>query len=282
MNQTIFENYKNKDSIKDVVDLNNHIHQRSIDYNGVQLTFVEVVWYEILEQLRAFGISKENLKKLEVQLLTPFDLNQILNIEDLELNTSTQEYLNQLINTNSVKVENEIKIDSDKSINGVINPITHISILAYNIMEFIITRSHITFLIDKNWLVYAWNESLFQNYVDAGIDIKFKHHISLSLPEVMKEFILKDNWVNNYPQLGIISNDESEVLKLLKLNKIKTLTIRVKNKKIKLIEATEIYNSVDKASRFMDHILKGKYQDISFSTQAGNITHFEKTTKYKL
>lgn len=281
MKQTIFTDFKNKNNIGSLFELNDLIHEKTIFHISHKISFTEFIWIKIDERLNDFGLLDKYKKAIQKQFLTPFPIEQLLNLEDIKLHPKTKEHITNQKEQQIEKIRKEIN-SNDNIAKMERMPLIHISILAYNIIEFIITRNHLTFLIDKNWLVYAWNENYYQEYLEAGIDIKFKHHISISLPEIMKDFILESAISENYPSLRIINDDENKVLELLSQKQIKTLTIRLNNKKIKLIEATEIYNTVDKASRFVDQIMKGGYQNIQYSTQNGNITHFEKTTKYKI
>ncbi len=72
---------------------------------------------------------------------------------------------------------------------------------------------------------------------------------------------------------------EIDLLNDIKKDNVTEIKVRLKNKKIELIEIKEELK-LHAEARICELILTGGYQDFQFKTRRGNIVSFQRTTKY--
>ena len=85
------------------------------------------------------------------------------------------------------------------------------------------------------------------------------------------------------PGKWLLSDAELAVVKQIRKKNLSKLIVRFnEEKEISLIEATEKMDTIDVEARYIDHLSKNGYQDVSFTTKAGKVVRFERVTKQKL
>ena len=109
-----------------------------------------------------------------------------------------------------------------------------------------------------------------------------RSHISIALSSVMQKYLNRDVDLTNKFTLGALSKDELTTLHFLRAGGLKSLTVHFDTKNVIQLIETKEEKVVNVESRFLEHILKNGYQSITFKTQAGKITTFERTTKHKI
>jgi len=129
----------------------------------------------------------------------------------------------------------------------------------------------------------GWQD-LEQGYPIAQFMEKLRNstYVSISVGEIVREVIADQDFAFVSKEMQMLSEDEAEVLRLLKEDQLLELTVRMKNGKVTLIEATQEVKDPSTQTRLIDLIASDGYQDISFTTQNGKVVKFLNTTKHKL
>ncbi|MCC7302475.1 MAG: MerR family transcriptional regulator [Bacteroidia bacterium] len=249
-----------------------------------RFSFVEYAWMNIIIKLKNFGMSTEKILLTKKVLATPFPVKEL--IDSLDYATGEgMKYLNkheqkimQSFPNELLKLIKESKDEpTPKDIAG------HFTMLTFILGNYIITRNNVYFIIDKRGKVFPWAEDKRDQYIKLGFGaILEKDHISISLAGLVRDYIMYEKIENEEPRFHVLTEEEQEVIKYIREKKLSELTIRFDgNNKISLIEATENLDTVNVEARYLDHILRHGYQDISYTTAGGKIVKFQRTTKKK-
>jgi len=256
---------------------NNHNHVFS---------FVELIWFSIVNELREFGFSLDKIKTVHDVLMEESDIRDLFRslpevskgkiINDIEaLQTDLSPLKNYLLDVFRNGFENTGIPEDDYKVNK----------LYYYVSAFIIYRSNVYLYIDNNGKVIPSIEKLMDNatvYKAMG-DNSFDgdSYICISLMKFFKKIVLDKKHLDFVRDSGILNDNEQYILSLIREGKAKAITIRFEAQKATMIEVTK--EKKIKAEARVSEILLGKgYQDIQIKTQDGDIVFTNVTTKKKL
>ena len=97
-----------------------------------------------------------------------------------------------------------------------------------------------------------------------------------------RSFDPKENFKKIILSLGLINEQELEVIKSLRNGDLQELSIRFdKNNKINLIQETK-QQSIDPEKKLAEILLKGGYQDLTIKAEKGSIRTVKSTIKRKI
>ena len=239
-------------------------------------SFMEVIWVDFVDEVRSMGYTLPQVLLLKKQLFDPyspeiflkrFQLNSQANMSKTEKKVfkGNEAELQRAENFKTVKPE---KMKFKQKVNALSIPILY----------FLADRQDTTFHIYADGTFEEFNSD---EEIPKDLDWK-RTHISISMSKIMQKYLHRDKDLENEFSLAALSNDELTVLYYLRKGDLKSLSIYFdKKNSIQLLETKE-EKSVDTESRFLEHILKNGYHEISFKTQAGKITTFERITKHKI
>jgi hypothetical protein len=160
-----------------------------------------------------------------------------------------------------------------------------INLLSLFIAEAITKRKSTSFLVNREGEFYPFSFDDFNELIENDSLLNFleKSYISISISQIIKKFISNFDLKLSTNKLMLLNDREAQVIKLLQDVKLESLTVHLdENKVIRLIEAKEIFNKLDKESRLLDLILKNGYQTIEVKTQDGKITYCKNIRRIKL
>ncbi|MCA6437018.1 MAG: MerR family transcriptional regulator [Bacteroidota bacterium] len=239
-------------------------------------SFVELIWIDLAQEIRTLGYSLPQLILLKKNLFDSYDMNEFL--QRFRLNTQGSmskgeqkifsDKKEQLAKAERFKTKNSTQVKFTQKI----NPLTPI------ILMFLIDREDAVFHFYSDGTFDCFNPvSSEKNDLNWS-----RSHISVTFSTIMQKYLQRDKNLDNAFSLTALSKDELTVLYYLRKGDLKSLNINFgKKNTIQLIETKE-EKKIDLESRFLDHILKNGYQNITFKTQAGKLTTFERTTKHKI
>jgi len=251
-----------------------------------RFNFSELIWFNIVKELREYGFTLDKIREVKGYLLSNFDYSAYYSLLTLS------EKKKMLKKLNSLKIRDEesksmfieamsVGLTSKKEINGPFNT----NILNTLIINFILYREKVKLLIDLNGLTIPIaekneNDPMYETIKEeAGFDTE--SYITLSLSKFFRKFITDKKYFNFSKETGILSETEAYVLSLLREGKAKTLTIRFRDERPYLLEITR-ETKIQAEARLSEVLLRGGYQDISLKTEKGNIVISSILTKERL
>ena len=115
-------------------------------------------------------------------------------------------------------------------------------------------------------------------------DIKCSTHISIPLSNLIPHFLKVESIDCCSQPEKPLSDEEYKLLKLIRGKRygtLKSITIEYKNQQATYIKVKE-YKKVALESKLIDHIQKGGYHNIQFTTNDGKVMHFINERSYKV
>lgn len=240
-----------------------------------KFNLIEYVWLKIIIKMREFNLSLETVRSVKEILETDITGVDFLKLDDnslIEIIPKVAPSDMETVTRNFLK-EQEIQ-EKIKQF--------HIKLIELYIMDILTLYSYHSILINSHGEIVPIKYSYIELYSDK---IEFKNfitksYVSISITEILREFILeKDIDINNAKRIAILTDEESIVLKTIRQDDLKSVLIKFdKNKKINLLEDIK-EKKIDKVVRLFELIMAKGYQDITIKTQNGEIVYCENKTK---
>jgi hypothetical protein len=239
-------------------------------------SLLEFVWLNILKTVNRFDNQIVFLKHLKEQLAEPIGMNQLAHFIKLSKSSIHKTDIEK-------QYSNTTTITPDSNKGAKLKLEYTISPLEIILTDFLIKRNNLTLRILDTGEVFPYMEEKSALYRELDVwKYVHNHHICISFTSILSGIVASEKSDEITARLEILSEDEAEVLTLLRIGKLKTLSIRFNEKhQIQLLEATEQVSMIDQQARYVDHILRNGYQEIKYKTQAGKIVSFERTTLKK-
>ena len=246
--------------------------------NWNKISYSEYVWIKIVEQLKDFGCSNNDILLLKNLLYSKFKVKDYILLFDEVKKTIGEkdfEVYNQLY-----KELNEI--DSNKELN--------FNLLDVFIVNVIYTGEQLSLFIRKDDSQYflPFSETMLKEYSNSGVrnlvdDFLNFPFYNIPISNYVSKFLSNRNDTKHNSFTMILTEQESKLLKIIRKNfeKIKQLKVKYKTGNIELIEVTTI-KKVALESKIINHIKKADYKKITIDIANGNIVNFEDTEKIKL
>ena len=240
-----------------------------------KFNLVEYVWLKLIVKMREFNIGLETVRKVKEILDYNFTIDEFLKTNSdtfLEV-ISGFSSSDQIVATRNLLEEDKIPESIKES---------KLNLLEVFLMDILTLYSYYSILIDTNGEVIPVKYSYLELYSDKieFKDFVTKAYVSISITEILKDYIIeKDVDLNYGKRLAILSEEESLILKTIRQDDLKSVLIKFgKNRKINLLEEIK-EKKIDKASRLFELIMAKGYQDITIKTQNGEIVYCENKTK---
>lgn len=231
---------------------------------------VQSFWLKLVQQMRTMGISLSIIKKLKEKMLEPY-------IEGNEVNHDSLKLIVEKLNA---KMDTSYNVDEVLALLEKEQP----SIFQSSLMVTVLFRKQIHCLVNSEGFFILYDISKHQELMKNNEEFHefisqpfFCVNLSKAYQTLVNEWSTKDN----FSEFSLLSESELEILKLIRKNDIKKITIRFKNGEPYLIEVDET-KTASLEQRFLDVILKNGYQKISITVQNGNIANYENTIQYKI
>lgn len=257
-----------------------------IEFSTYRFNFVELIWFNIVKELREFGFSLPKIRKVKTMLIDSIDYS------DYYRNLSPNEKDMLLKKLNGLRIRDKsskqqfldaIKKDLDDSVK-IKEPI-YTNILNILINEFLLFREETILMIDVNGNVMPVIESekddpQYDKLMDE-MNFDRESFMTISLFKFFRKFVSNRDYFNFVRENRILNENEAHILSLLREGKAKAITIRFKDEKPFMLEVTREKKILSEA-RLSEILLRGGYQDISMKTENGNIIFSNIVTKEKL
>ena len=277
--------------IDDIVDLKGDNIYKSLQYwrrhgllpffakgKNFELSFAQLFWIHILDQLREFSITVNNTQKICNYFFKDaydsglpkknFQHNKDLLIKKKTANTISEKEEGVL-----KWIENALK---DETLLYVLK--FDINYLTNLINNSICDQEEAGILIFPNGEVLEHIGDYYFNHNHTNLDRK-KPHVYFSLSYFLEEFIEKEE-LQSLLLPRLLSDDEKRVLKELKTKNVKELIIKLKDGKPYRIDAsTEKILTTEEMMKVKKTFGLGNYEEVTLVTLNENRIMFKNTKK---
>ncbi|NHM04702.1 hypothetical protein [Flavobacterium celericrescens] len=246
--------------------------------NWNKISYSEYVWIRIVEQLKDFGCSNEDIILLKKYLVSKYKVNDYLVLLS---------EIKKIIGNKNFEVYDQFytelsESDPEKEFNFNMLDILIVNVIYYGeqLSLFIRKDDSSFFLPFSSTMLKEYSNSGVTSLVDDFLNFPF---YNIPLSNYVSKFLSNKKESENVFFTMILSEQESKLLKIIRKNfeKIKQLKVKYKTGNIELVEVTTI-KKVALESKIINHIKKADYKKITIDIANGNIVNFEDTEKIKL
>lgn len=256
-----------------------------IDYDNQEkkgdwkiITYREYTWLKVINYLKDYGFSNNEILILKEKIFMPVPVEDSFTIVEMLAEnykgTDYEEYIDKIVmfsKENNHELKSNISIFDSLIIKSIIEN-EMLSILVSKDLDFEILPLSVSTLKDISFLEQSdmYNEMFSSAYVNIPIS------------SIVSKYLIKQDEKESFLFKSILSEEEYELLKLIRKNKseLKSMNIIYNNGKVDRIELTKL-KQVELESRLIDLIKKGDYLDINIVTQDGNVVKYENKEKVK-
>lgn len=257
------------------------VREKNQKYN---FNFLEWIWLNIVKELRDYGFSLDKIKIICHFLLVQIDYSEMIRSASKEQKEKLLDRVNEIEFPNKEEKE-KFKEALKKNIHNIeSNKINYSNnILSQMIVEFLFYRRDVRLLIDIEGKVvpYTDNDQGYHNVMMDSIEFDKDSFISISLLKFFKKFIQNPKHLDFIRANKFLNENELHLLSIIRSGAAKSITIRFKNQQPFMLEVTS-ERKIQLEARLSEILLNRGYQDISISTENGNIAFSLVTTKEKL
>lgn len=247
-----------------------------------KFNYFDYVWIKIVMELRKFHVPLNTIKAVKAQIAQPEKITDKIQevAQNIKQNKDLRKLFDSLVPEN-IRPGFEDFFFNAQNYEWVNEKISYTNLLLF-VMDGIIFKQHLAILVNHEGEVFPFKELYIQDYLN---DPKFKAfiqhtYVSISVSHIISQYLKEEKQSRNYKHT-ILTQEELEVIDIIRGEKLKTLRIRFNDKQeIDLIEATT-QTKIDNEARFIDVIMKNGYQYIEIKTEKGKIVSVENTRKYK-
>lgn len=224
----------------------------------------------MVEQLRSIGVAIPLLQKVEAEIFHEINTEEIYQLFK-KINGMSDELPNG-------EQKNQLKnyLDSGQVSETTIS----IPVLQLLICETIFDRGPVSLIVftDGNW--FPWYGDRPGVYSDQDLhSITYDTHVTVSITEIIKEFLSSDQTAFIMPKLHILSCSEQKLLDIIHSGAYESITIHFKEQKMKSLEMVK---AQPVKRRIFDILSENDYQEIVIKSHQGMVSTIKNTVKMKL
>ena len=254
------EGWKNNDLIS--VDPN--------DKRRIKFSVVDAVWLKIIDNLRHFGISYENILEVKSEL---FRTRTHLKDQITETQNKKGTRSNTVLNKSNLTME---------EVGQIIEDFYHANYIEATILESLIIKEQCAFVIDKAFVVEYVNPLVLKSLNNDLSLFGGSTSIFISLTRILSEVLsgTKHNCqvLNDF----VINKEESDLLDCIRNNKVASVVVETKDTAgRKIIKKGQSYDQRLKEIEVTDLMLLNQYKSFAYELIDGTKKRIFKTYSVK-
>ncbi len=274
----------------------------------IRMNLVEYVWLHIVRDLRTFGISFEDIKKLKQKILANIKSISKEAVDESTVKSSLVEMMQKQYECSKSKAEEKLQeAIREHNVSSLHEFINHIMGKGMTWLEIFLVQKGIR--NEESFLIIYLDDKHQDSKVQLDNDEStepqqvLECHIYCTLYEVRPNEKAERELLFNRPHLqiplsyylnrftlqklkkskefGLIDEKEYKLLKFVRENKGKEITIKFNKGKPDMVTITN-ENSSDLEMKIIQKLNKKDFYHVHYSVEAGKMQHFKKVEKFKL
>ncbi|MFN6013184.1 MAG: MerR family transcriptional regulator, partial [Flavobacteriales bacterium] len=240
-------------------------------------TLKQAVWIKLIQQLREFDVSLNQIKKYKDCILNE-EISAGILMQDKQVAQIVEQIAKKAGHLDKFK---KLLEDPDfiKSLES-----EKLDIFEILILYVIVFKRDMSYVVFQEGQCIPYSFDKHQYFVEQieNFDSFMKTpHIVLSISQAISKLI--QDWAEKewFEDVSIISREEKEILRLLREDKTQELKIfKIDNKPERVIQVS--LNKVDAIEDFAKQIIGNGYQKITVNTRKGRVVNFKNEVSLKL
>ncbi|HNT79602.1 MAG TPA: hypothetical protein PKH65_02890 [Bacteroidia bacterium] len=274
----------------------------------IRLNLVEYVWLHIVRDLRTFGISFEDIKKLKQKILANINSISKESVEESDVRSSLIDLMQKQYECTKKEAEEKLQeAMKESNVSSLHEFINQFMGKGMTWLELFLVQKGIrneeSFLIiyltdtEQNTKAVMNSEeyvepqqvlechiycTLYEVRPNEKAEREFlfnRPHLQLPLSYYLDRFTLHK--LKKSKEIGLINENEYKLLKIVRENPGKEITITY-NKDQPSVLTVKTVCTKNLEQELLRNLKKDEYCKISYSVEAGKVQHYEKDRKYKL
>lgn len=246
------------------------VSRRTGESKWRKFSFVDFIWLKMVEQFRGIGISIPLLQKVKAEIFQEIKSEDIYKL--FKKNKGLVDKLPEGEQKNQLKAYLNSGLSSKSTIS--------IPVLQILICETIFDKVPVSLIVftDGNW--FPWYEDRPALYSDEERHgMTYHTHVTVSVTEIVKEFLSSDKSAFILSKLHILSPTETKLLEIVHSGEYESITIHFKDQKVTSLEMVKAQHV---KSKIVDILSENDYQEIVIKSHQGMVSTIKNTVKMKL
>ncbi|MCG8318779.1 MAG: MerR family transcriptional regulator [Cytophagales bacterium] len=247
------------------------VSRRTGESKWRKFSFVDFIWLKMIEQFRGIGISIPLLRKVKAEIF------QEIKSEDIYKLFKKNKGLVDKLPEGEQKDQLKAFLDSSELPSKTFLGIPVLQLL---ICETIFDRIPVSLIVftDGNW--FPWYEDRPAIYSEEEQHSMTYHtHVTVSVTEIIKEFLSSDKSAFILSKLHILSPTETKLLEIVHSGEYESITIHFKGQKVTSLEMVKAQHVKRK---IVDILSENDYQEIVIKSHQGMVSTIKNTVKMKI
>ena len=238
---------------------------------------VQGAWIKLIQQLRDLGVGTDVIKKLKENLL-----DEQVSLQDVLKNPKAKaalemylESIGKLDDFKSVQDDPELQKDAEKPI---------LSLFGLIVKHCVVFRKPLAIMVFPDGSYVPNNlktlRELNEHYENVD-DILNTPHSVVSISRAYQDLVVGWKDRSFFEELGIITEQEKEILRALKEPNLKSVEVRTRDGVLDILAICK-EQKLDPATRVSELIAKNGFHHIDIKTRNGKTVHYENKIIKKL
>jgi hypothetical protein len=262
----------------DLLDIEFGIQPKDKSYKKTAISFMDYAWIKTVEQLRKYGFSYDDIKKIRAHM------SQKLHAEaNYNSFIANNEHAKRRYGEENIEKAEDVIARKENS-DSYVTPFEQF------VMMVITQNMALKIFFDRDCpeaffhydgsiqdiLIEEDRMSILNNFFN-------RDHFSLAFYKFFTPFLAEGENAFANGNISILTDDEDKMMRIIRrqYDQLDAVTIRFKDNAPTLLSVTTT-KKVAMESRLLEHIKKGDYSTIEIKSVDGRIVHFENTKQYKL
>ncbi len=250
--------------------------QKDKKWNKFDLT--EAIWLKIIIELRKLNISLDRIHLIKEQLFAKINLVLLLK----QHSDAREQLLKLLKDGEDLETLNELLNSPEVEPQAELEKLTALDLI---IVDLIITKSKVRILFDLTGKVIVHKDHYQKelNDLEQYRNIIENTHVSISLNQMLYDLTNELIEPKHALRLQILTEKENKILEFIRGAKAKKVEITYDAQyEPQVIRITRSQQARVALKRVQELLIRGGYQDVKITTEAGRVVHVEDIMKIKL
>ena len=237
-----------------------------------KFSFVDFVWIKMVEQMRTFGMSHDDIRKAKEFILTP---NPLMDVWTLMAGVG--DFANVVMGAGSEEERKGFEKFFERIFNEDDADLGEFSLLQLLIANAVAKRCPVRFVIFLDG-DYIWIEEHPEFVIPPEYAERFSYdpHVSLSITGILKSFMGSELGFERMENLKLLGPNEIYLLKAVMSGEYDSIKINFKNQEM---DTMEMVKSQETTKKIIDVLAEADYQNISIVQHKGRVTRIENTIR---
>ena len=237
--------------------------------------FLDYVWIRVIMELRELGVPINLIKVWRDQIFQGIVLNNDTLFKEFKLNED--ELIESYNLPADLKLKLKVEFSKIKKFDQKTAKKVGMTYFFYSLIYSLSTRIPVSLIFFSDGIC-----ALFISHPAPNCDpvylkkLNIDSHVRVSISKIIRDFLMEDKFVYLLEEIPLLEKSEIRLLELVNSGNYESITIRFKDRKIKVLEMKK---AIDVRKKIVDILNENSYQDITIKVHKGITTFIENTIK---